>query len=164
MKSLAIIFFSLISVINFTFSTDQIHDILIVGRDTICLKSFPLEELGFTLRPFKYGNYDFPSTACWRGYQATWKVIGKKLFLVEIVKVDAPQERLDIGKYFAENDYSPTIIDGLIFADWFSMDLRSFPRDYKYLGCIWKSYRIKKCKSSIRFENGIMVYNKYKGR
>ncbi len=162
MKRLTTIFFFLLYTVHLAFSTDQIHDILIIGKDTIFLKTFPLEQLNFEKRPFMYGRFDFPSTACWRGYQATWKVIGNKLFLVEIAKVDAPEEKIDMVKYFAENNYTPTIINGLIFADWFSLDLRSFPRDYKYWGCVWKPKGSKPCKACIRFQNGVLVYNRYK--
>ena len=93
MKRLTTIFFFLLSTIPLALSADQIHDLLIIGKDTILLKSFPLEELNFQIRPFRYGRYDFPGPTCWRGYQATWKVIDNKLFLVEISKVDAPHEK-----------------------------------------------------------------------
>lgn len=163
MKRLTTIFFFLLSTAHLVHSTDQIHDILIIGKDTIFLKSFPLEELNFEKRPFMYGRFDIPGTSCWRGYQATWKVIGNKLFLVDIAKVGEPHVKVDIVKYFTDNNYSPTIINGLIFADWFSLDLRSFPRDYKYWGCVWKPKGSKPCKACIRFQNGVMVYNRYKG-
>ena len=164
MRRLLLIFLFLLSITRYSFSTDQLHDFLIIGKDTICLKTFPLEALGFEKRPFMYGSYDFPGTECWRGYQATWKVIGNKLFLIEIVKVNAPNEKVDVIKYFAENNYSPTIINGLIFADWFSLDLRSFPRDYKYQGCVWKSKASKQCRACVRFEKGVLVYNRYNGK
>jgi len=163
-KCLAITILFLIVSVRSSFATDQIHDILIIGRDTICLKSFPLEDLGFTKRPFRYGNYDFPGTHCYRGYRATWKVIDKKLYLVEITKADDTQEPIDMVKYFAENNYTPVVIDGLIFADWCSLELSPFPRCYKYFGCVWKSKRSHKCKTSIGFEKGILKYNRYKGK
>jgi hypothetical protein len=164
MKSLAIFFFSLLTFNPVSPVNDQIHDILVIGKDIIYLKTFPLEELGFTQRPFKYGIYDFPSISCLRGYQATWKVIDKKLFLVSVNKINAPDEKLDLIKYFEDNDYSPRIIDGMIFADWYTKELASYPKDYKYWGCEWKSKTPKKLKTSIRFEKGIMVSNKYKSK
>lgn len=142
---------------------DQRPDLLIIGNDTILLKSFPLEELGFQIRPFLYGNYDFPDEDCYRGYQAVWKVIGNKLFLAEIIKADDTRERIDIRQYFLLNDYIPVVIDGLIFADWFTKDLTSFPRNYIYWGCVWKS-RTKKQRTSIRFQNGVMTSNRYHNR
>lgn len=164
MKRFTTIFFFLLSIIPLALPADQIHDILIIGKDTILLKSFPLEELNFQTRPFRYGRYDFPGPTCWRGYQATWKVIDNKLFLVEISKVDATHEKTDIVKYFSENNYNPIVMNGLIFADWFSFDLGSFPKDFKYWGCVWKPKPAKPCKACIRFEKGVLVYNRYKAR
>ena len=139
---------------------DQIPDMLIVGHDTILLKSFPLEDLGFQIRPFMYGNYDFPHEHCYRGYQATWKVIHSKLYLTEVAKVDETREKLDMVPYFHQNGYEPITVDGLIFADWYTKDLTSFPKNYTYWGCVWKS-KTKKQKPSMRFENGILRLNKY---
>lgn len=164
MKRCLFICISFLFTNNLVFSTDQIHDILIVGRDTIFLKTFPLEELNLTIRPFQYGRYDFPGTSCYRGYQATWKVIDKRLFLVEIAKVDDTHEKADIIQLFAQNGLSPTVINGMILADWFSIELTSFPRVYKFLGCVWKSSGAKKCRPTMRFDSGRLVYNRYSGR
>lgn len=159
------VFICLLFIVAITraFSTDQIHDILIIGKDTIFLKTFPLEELHFAVRPFQYGRYDFPSTSCYRGYQATWQVVDKQLFLRDIHKVGEPDEKADLVNLFAANGYSPTMINGMVLANWFSIDLRPFPTTHKFMGCVWKSKRSKKCKPSIRFESGRMVYNRYKG-
>ena len=161
MKRCLLICFSFLFTNNIVFSADQIHDILIVGRDTIFLKTFPLEQLNFSIRPFQYGQYDFPGTSCYRGYQATWKVIDKRLFLVEITKVGAPGEKADIVQLFARNGQSPTVINGMVLADWFSMDLTTFPRVYNFLGCVWKSAGAKKCRPTVRFQSGKMVLNRY---
>lgn len=162
MKQLLILLIVIISTVDFVYSTEQLEDFLIIENDTICLKSFPLEELNFQIRPFKYGDFDFPNTACWRGYQATWKVIDNKLFLIEIVKVDSTQEKLNIENYFKINSYSPQIINGLIYADWFSADLEPYIRLYGNKFCLFKSYKPKKSKAIIKFEKGIMIENKYK--
>lgn len=162
MKSLFIIIFSYLFCPS-SYSIDQRPDILIVGNDTILLKSFPLEQLGFKVRPFTYGNYDFPGEDCYRGYQAVWKVIGNKLFLTDLIKVDDPMTRIDIVEYFHKNEYIPIVIDGLIFADWFTIELTPFPRDYNFFGCIWKS-RVKKSKAAMRFENGIIKLNRCRRR
>jgi hypothetical protein len=147
-----------------TYSTDQIYDLLIIKGDTVHIRTFPLEELSFAIRPFSYGGYASPDLSCLRGYQATWQVIDKKLFLVRLAKVDAPNESIDIVKYFEENNYDPVVINGMIFADWYSRILAAFPKKYKYWGCEWKPRKAKKLKPAIRFENGIMVRNNYKHR
>jgi hypothetical protein len=162
MKRPVLIMFMLISAIPLTSATEQIHDILIIGKDTIKLKSFPLEKLGFQVRPFDY--YDFPASNCWRGYQATWKVIDHKLFLVEVARIDEPDQKLDLINYFKANDYEPVVIDGFVFADWFSLELSSYPKNCRHWGCsFFKTYKPKRDRPSIRFENGVLVRNRYKG-
>jgi len=161
MKCLVIFCFALVTWIPPVFSNDQVPDILIIGNDTIFLKSFPLEALRFKIRPFRYGQYDFPAEDCYRGYQAVWRVVGHKLFLSEIIKADGSYEKIDIIKYFVDNDYIPIVKDGLIFADWFTVDLKTFPRAFKDLGCIWKN-KTKKQPATIKFRHGVMTYNRYK--
>lgn len=161
MKCLVIFCFLFVTSIPSVFSIDQRPDLLIIGSDTILLKSFPLEVLGFKTRPFTYGQYDFPDIGCYRGYQAVWRVIGHKLFLAEIIKADGSYERIDIVKYFMENDYVPIVKNGLIFADWFTITLKPFPRNFKYLGCVWK-HKSKRQPVCIKFRNGIMTCNRYK--
>jgi len=107
-------------------ATPQIPDLLVIGKDTFYLVSFPLEDLKLNKAPFNYGGYSFPHTACWRGYQATWEIKENKLFLVQIIKVDSTKEKLDIVTYLKENNVSPTVIDGFILADWYSASFRKF--------------------------------------
>ena len=107
-------------------ATPQIPDLLVIGKDTFYLVSFPLKDLNLNKAPFNYGGFSFPHTGCWRGYQATWEIKENKLFLVQIIKVDSTKEKLDIVKYLKENNYSPTVIDGLILADWYSACFRKF--------------------------------------
>ena len=164
MNSLVLIFFSFINAFSPPYPTDQLPDFLVMDNDTILLKSFPLEELSFEIRPFSYNGYSYPDIECIRGYQAVWKVVGRKLFLAEILKADESRERIDIVPYFMENDYTPNVINGLIFADWFTMDLTPFPRDIKFLGCVWKDKTPKKQKASIRFRHGVMTANHYNSK
>jgi len=161
-KKIVIISFLLVSIDFFTFATQQKPDFLIIENDTILLKSFPLEKLGFKLSPFNYGMYDYRSTDCWRGYQATWKVIGDKLFLIEIVKDDSTKAKLDIEDYFKANNYSLQIINGLVFADWYTADLEPYFRKYGKKKCLFSSYQPKKSKTKLKFEKGILIENKYR--
>ena len=55
-----------------------------------------------------------PHTGCWRGYIASWKVEGSKLYLTGI---DTENENLKMEKVFP--DRKPPI-----FADWFTGELR----------------------------------------
>ena len=161
MNCLVILFCLLITESHHAYHMDQKPDLLLVGSDTIFLKSYPLEDLRFEQRPFSYSIYDFPDDDCIRGYLATWRIVDDSLYLVNVVKGDETHKQLDLVKYFSENDYSPIMSDGMIFADWFTMELSSFPRHYNYLGCNFKSYRVKKSKACLKFDKGIVVYNKY---
>ena len=162
MKSAMILLYLCLSATRPAYATDQIHDLLIIKGDTIFIKTFPLEELAFIKRPFQYGSIAFPDITCLRGYQATWTVIEKKLFLVKLSKINAPAEQIDLEAYFKDNEYNPVVINGMIFADWYSRNLASFTHRYKDLGCEWKPRKPKILKTAIRFEKGIMVRNSYK--
>jgi len=164
MKQLILLFIAFVFLIKIGFSTEQISDRLIIGNDTICLQTFPLEDLKFKIRPFNYGDYDFPHTGCWRGYQATWKVIDNKLFLIEIIRVDSMAETLDLEQFFRKNGYEPNIINGYIYADWFTADLEKYPALYANKSCIFRSYDPKKKKVILKFDKGIMIENKNYGK
>ena len=164
MRKVLLIFIAFILSIKIGFSTEQISDRLIIGHDTICLQTFPLEDLKFKIRPFNYGDYDFPHTGCWRGYQATWKVIDNKLFLIEMNRVDSISETLDLEQYFRKNGYEPKIINGLIYAEWFTADLEKYPALYVNKGCIYRSYNPKNKKAVLKFDKGVMIENKKYGK
>ena len=102
-KATLILSLFIISIIKVS-ATEQIPDLLIIENDTFYLKTFPLEQLRLKKKikvaPFDYGDYGFVSTACYRGYVATWKVIDDKLMLIEVEKVDSISEKLNIVEYF----------------------------------------------------------------
>lgn len=166
-----IVLFSVILFLSttYSFATEQIPDILIIENDTLYLKSFPLEELRlkekFKESPFEYyENIDFPHTACYRGYVATWKVMGNKLFLIEIEKVDSTKQKLNIENYFKENNYKPSLINGQIFADWYSNTLNRydyfmyyFNSDRYYLAVDY--VKNPKKKNQLVFSNGVLIQN-----
>jgi len=131
MKRFFLIFAVTFSSIPIALSTEQISDILIIGEDTVYLKSFPLEHLRITQKlsaPFDYGRFSFASTACWRGYVATWQIIDEKLVLIE-VRTDPSSTTditLNILEYFDNNGYIPKTINGYVVADWYSDTLVSY--------------------------------------
>jgi hypothetical protein len=138
MKRLLLLISLIINVSNCR-ATQQIPDFLIIGKDTFKIFSFPLEVLKIEKAPFYYrGGWGFPHTGCYRGYQATWKIVDSKLFLVHVTKVDSTNEKLDIVKYLSENNHPPTVINGLIFADWYSAKFRYCERwFYNYRNCMY---------------------------
>ena len=159
----------IIIAVSHLFSTEQKPDLLILGKDTIYLQSFPLEKLEFKIPPFKYGDYPFHTTGCWRGYQAVWTIENDKLYLVEIIRDDSSNQRLNIEKYFADNGYSPKIENGKILADWYTANLEDYfktfnPQFHGYNDkkCLFESYRPKEKRRLIKIESGVVVENKMK--
>jgi len=167
-KIILTILFIIISFAD-AFSTGQIPDLLILGKDTIYLQSFPLETLNLKIRPFKYENHSFHTTGCWRGYQAVWTIENSKLYLVEIIRDDSSKQRLNIKTYLADNGYSPKIENGKILADWYTANLedyfKTFNRQFEGYNdkkCLFESHSPKKKKRLIRIESGIVIENKMK--
>jgi hypothetical protein len=70
----------------FVFATGQVGDILIYQEDTLVLFSNPLEKYldSKTNRTINGYELNMTSTACYRGYQATWEIINDSLFLTKI--------------------------------------------------------------------------------
>ncbi len=107
------------------FATEQTPDLLIIGKDSFYLQSFPIEQLNFkeNMNPFDTGL--FVSTNCWRGYQAIWEIKDNKLLLQKILKCNTDTE-IDYNtviSYFEKNGYKPKLINGKIFADWYTAKL-----------------------------------------
>ncbi len=157
------ILFLFLSSVHYTYLSDQVHDLLILQSDTIRIKTFPLEELGFSQRPFPHTEVTLSGLHCLRGYQATWEVIDKRLYLTRLVNIHDPNAEIDLVQYFLDNAYTPIVVNGRIFANWYSKSLASYPRQYSFWGCIWKPRKARKPKATVRFENGMLVMNKYKG-
>lgn len=157
MSTFILIFLSWISTWRGGGATEQAPDLLIIGNDTLYLSTFPLEQLQFEIRPFKYGHFYFPNSGCWRGYQATWKVVENKLLLTEIARADITREKIDVFQYFHTNNYTPTVYNGLIFADWFTSDLTTYKRDFPRYDCNFKGWRKKRYRPALRFESGVMT-------
>ncbi len=159
---LAVIFFAL----STAFSTEQFPDKLIIGKDTIYLKSFPLESLNLMKAPFHYDGYSFPSTGCYRGYVATWQIVDKALTLKEVQKIDSVGTQLNIIEYLSNNGYIPKITNGNIVADWYSDTLKlydffAYNLAYKFDEFyISKDYlRDKNKKIELVFETGKLIRN-----
>ena len=147
------------------FSTGQIPDRLIIGKDTIYLESFPLDNLRLKKAPFDYGGYSFPSTGCWRGYVATWQVIDENLTLKEVQKLDSVGTQLNIVEYLSNNGYIPRTINDYVVADWYSDTLKlygsfEYNSAYKYDKFYIRSdYWSKDKRVELVFENGKLVRN-----
>jgi hypothetical protein len=146
------------------YSTEQIPDVLIIEKDTFYLKSFPLEKLEFEKSPFSYGEYNFPHTGCWRGYRATWEIIDNKLLLTEVVKIDSTNQKLDIIDFFKQNNYTPELVNGYVYADWYTSRLMTYSSIdfYRYTGFyLEEEYPWIKNKKNVQldFKKGILKEN-----
>lgn len=69
-------------------ATGQMADYLIIERDTFSLFSNPLEPyLQFkNERSINGVTLGMTSTACWRGYIATWRIQNDSLFLIRLIR------------------------------------------------------------------------------
>ena len=155
-------------------ATQQIPDLLIIGKDTLQIfepENYPLEKLNLKKRPFNYTNTTSPHTACWRGYQAIWKVINNELFLEKIQRCygDNKSEKIqDLDKLFQENNINVMKKNGLIFASWVNIKLYKYqyyttqPKKYrrKLLTDYWPK-KTKPSKADLKLEilNGIITKN-----
>jgi len=154
------------------FATEQEAELLIVGSDTTYLKSFPLDSLNLIENPFGYTRQTAPSTACWRGYNAVWRIIDNKLYLEKITRCYSDNESGEesIKDLFERNQVDYQEKDGMILANWVTMDLyamdfsitRYYPdRFYLCDGYFEKKKNIEK-NLKIKIVNGIIEIDRFK--
>jgi hypothetical protein len=99
-----------------TFATHQTPDYLIIDKDTLPIYSNPLESYFDNCeRPASIA--EMTSTACWRGYVATFRLQNDSLFLVNL-QHDYKGETIDFNTIFDENTTNQPK-----FAYWVSHDL-----------------------------------------
>jgi len=101
-----------------TFATAQIPDLMVIDKDTFFMHTNPLE-----IYLDSIGNRDFPdfvgggSTACWRGYQAVWRVENDSLFLEKIQSCHRDEGDIDANLHKMFRD---KFINGRVYADWYT--------------------------------------------
>lgn len=103
-----------------TLATAQYPDILVEGKDTFMLFSNPLEPYlrNKDERSICGNNLEWTSTACYRGYQAIWRIKRNKLYLIE-VKRDCGNETNQV--YNLKEEFNSK----KVFADWYTGTLES---------------------------------------
>jgi len=109
MKNVIVIIIG-IMLVNKAFGTSQKRDILIYKNDTIKLDATLLELLynKDNPRPENFFKIDGCwNTACDRGYQATWKIMDNKLYLIEIA------DCCDGDEYYVDDDVIDYLRDKL---------------------------------------------------
>lgn len=99
-------------------ATAQVPDLMVIGKDTFLMHTNPLE-----IYLDSIGNRDLPdfkadgSTACWRGYQALWKLEDDSLFLTKIQSCHR-NEGDDLANL--EKMFGDKFINGKVYAYWFT--------------------------------------------
>ena len=103
------------------FSTEQVTDYLIFGKDT--LRIYKLQ--GYFNSPFEKIDIDsitynirkhksVAATYCWRGFYAEWKIIDNKLYLSKVFDCQTHEA---INK-IVEEVLGREFVNGLMNADW----------------------------------------------
>jgi hypothetical protein len=92
--------------------TAQLCDNIIIENEEHGLYCEPLESFWNEYHPKP--QFRPPHTACWRGYVASWKIEGGKLYLTGI---ETENENLKIEKVFPGQKMP-------VFADWYTGELR----------------------------------------
>ncbi len=98
------------------FATAQVPDLLVIGKDTFLMHTNPLE-----IYLDSIGNRDFPefkgggSTACWRGYQAVWRVENDSMFLEKIQSCHKREGDVNAN---LQKMFRDKCQNGRVYADW----------------------------------------------
>lgn len=95
--------------------TAQASEVLIYKGESLTMCSTPLdvylENIG---RPIRFQGL---STACWRGYVASWEVVADRLYITDISAI------FDDGRDVSLEDLFPGYPEGA-FAHWFTGEVR----------------------------------------
>ncbi|MDP9958059.1 hypothetical protein J2X97_003733 [Epilithonimonas hungarica] len=156
------IFFS-----NHCFSTIQTPDLLIIGNDTIKIrpKTYFLEYLNFKSRPFNYEKQSAPTTACYRGYQAIWRVIDNQLFLEKIIRCNGDDEldkNENVVELFQNNQIKFVQENNMIAANWLNLNLYKFDffKEKNTLTDFSNQKYTNQENLFLEIRNGKVIYNK----
>ena len=164
MKKILFVLIGFLSIV--VYATEQEDDILIIGKDTIYLQYFPLEVLKLQEKPFDYTTKTAPTTACWRGYKAVWRIVNEKLLLERILRCSSDKKvgEENIFELFESNEIPYKKIDGGIFAEWLTIKLYDLPiKNYsEHLVLYDESFfykKIKEKKLKLVIEKGLVAIN-----
>ncbi|MFC6999131.1 hypothetical protein [Rufibacter roseus] len=166
MKKAIIFFMFLITGLN-AHATVQVPDLLLIGKDTIFLYSFPLENF-LEHRPFGFTSDSLRSTNCWRGYQAIWRLVNDTLYLERIRRCESDKIQGDENIYalFEKNKLEGTFSKGKVVAYWYDKTLIQYllPKgipNYKNEIYLWEKKDKNKKNTILRlkFEKGVLKVN-----
>ncbi|MBJ7881248.1 hypothetical protein [Gelidibacter salicanalis] len=165
-------FIFLLSLTFSAFATEQEMDLLIVENDTIYLKTSLLEKLELETPPFGNTRERAPSTGCWRGYRAIWKIIDNKLYLEKIIRCNSDRGKgeQDLIELFKANGFDFKENNGMILADWVTEDFykmnfssSNYYKDKIYLYDGWNEKEKNKDKNlKLKIKSGEIKLNRLK--
>ncbi|MBD0404254.1 hypothetical protein [Flammeovirga sp. EKP202] len=98
---------------NTSYGTPQFPDYLIYQEDTFAIHCHPLESY---FEGKERPEFEFLSTACWRGYIAFWEIIDDKLYLIKLENEIGGE--LDLSSVFTDWSYND-----IILADWVNFSI-----------------------------------------
>ncbi len=126
---LHIIFPLFVFISNLAFGTGQFGDRLVYDNDTLVIFSNPLEQYWKSgeNRTLNGKELSWTSTACYRGYIATWKIENDSLFLINLQDVSLKGESSMFGlSEIVENfDLASEFGTKRVYASWFTGEIRS---------------------------------------
>lgn len=163
-KIVALFFFFNLS--KSVFATEQAADLLLIGNDTIYLKTFPLESLKLKHPPF--GSSDWENTGCWRKYWAVWRLENDTLYLEKIFDcmwLDSTRQEENVIELFRKNGLEKFIRNGRVVASWYNTILVKYPYFIYDETRIYLSepYTIPVDKFiMMRFAKGVLIENRLK--
>lgn len=164
-KVIIVLSFLLVSVT--VFATRQESDLLVIDSDTLLLNTFLLEELELTYRPYGRTRQNAPSTACWRGYRAVWRISDERLFLEKVIPCgysDSETKEQSITELFDRNQRTYTLNDGMILADWVTVELveSKYPTTYIQNKKLSLKISLEGKKPFIGVQKGNVIVNRFK--
>lgn len=151
------LFQCLLLVIKTTSATGQFPDYLIENEDTFLLFSNPLEQYlnDKASRTINGIDLTMTSTACWRGYVATWKIQNDSLFLIEIKRRKNKTNQMTYEKFDLKSEFGKKIV----FAEWFTGNIYS-PRGNELQSSDLGYMSIYEKEKHFKLKNGIVKTRK----
>ena len=102
-------------------ATEQVKEVLIIGKDTTYTDSQPLElylQKNQNVKKVIENLVGCMSTDCWRNYIGTWKVENDSLYLIKLQDC-CDYKSIELQKVFPTEHLK----DGKLFAHWFSSNV-----------------------------------------
>ena len=151
MKKTIFIILVLILTISKAYSTGQVPDYLVIGKDTVPIFNNPLEQYFEQVKKRELIDFHNPcwSTACWRGYKAYWELKDDSLFLLKITACHKDcGESKDANLFAMFGSIRP-------FASWYNGTITA-PKGELFSGSDMGYNAIYEYEDKLLIENGVL--------